>query len=315
MGPGVRPDDSGDQIMRPILSALQTKLDSGVTTLARCWKLTRRDGVVMGFTDHDRDLVVDGVSCRAGTGFVASEATSRFDLSVDGAEISGALADQSLSDADLAAGRYDAARIETWLVDWSEPALKVLTARGTLGEVRREGQAFTAELRGLADALSQESGRLYTAKCGADLGDLRCKVDLTSPALHGSGVVTALEGTSVFLASGLDGFADRLFTAGRLSWTSGANAGLAIEIKAHNFAGHARLTLWQAMPEPIAPGDGFAVTAGCDKSFATCRARFANTDNFRGFPQIPGNDFLLATPVQGAPGNDGLSLSPPGSSG
>ena len=295
--------------MRSIPSALQTKLDSGVTTLARCWKLVRRDGVVMGFTDHDRDLVVDGVTCRAGTGFAASEATSRFDLSVDGAEISGALADHSLSDADLAAGRYDAAQIETWLVDWSEPSLKVLTARGTLGEVRREGQAFTAELRGQADALSQESGRLYTAKCGADLGDARCKVDLTAPALRGSGVVTAVQGTSVFLASGLDGFADGLFTAGRLSWTSGANAGLAVEIKAHGFAaGQARLTLWQAMPEQVAPGDGFTVTAGCDKSFATCRARFANTDNFRGFPQIPGNDFLLATPTQGAPGNEGASL-------
>ena len=132
----------------------------------------------MGFTDHDRDLVIDGVTCRAGTGFTVSEATSRFDLSVDGAEISGALADDSLTDADLAAGRYDAAQVETWLVDWSDPSLKVLTARGTLGEVKREGQAFTAELRGLADLLSQESGRLYTAKCGADLGDARCTVDL-----------------------------------------------------------------------------------------------------------------------------------------
>jgi uncharacterized phage protein (TIGR02218 family) len=242
--------------MRPIPSALQTKLDSGVTTLARCWKLTRRDGVVMGFTDHDRDLVIDGVSCRAGTGFAASEATSRFDLSVDGAEISGALADQSLSDADLAAGRYDAAQIETWLVDWSEPSLKLLTARGTLGEVRREGQAFTAELRGLADQLSQESGRLYTAKWGADLGDARCKVDLTVPALRGSGVVVAVEGTSVFLASGLGAFADGLFTAGRLSWTSGANAGLAIEIKAHGFAGQARLTLWRRCPSRSARATG-----------------------------------------------------------
>src|SRR4051794_37281630 len=297
--------------MRPIPSALQAKLDSGVTTLARCWKLTRRDGVVMGFTDHDRDLMIDGVSCRAGTGFAASEAVSRFDLSVDGAEISGALADDSLTDADLAAGRYDAALVETWLVDWSEPSLKVLTARGTLGEVRREGQAFVAELRGLADLLSQESGRLYTARCGADLGDARCKVDLTNPALRGSGTVSGVEGTSIFVASGIDGFADGWFSLGRLIWTSGANNGLAIEIKQHRFAGHARLTLWQAMPETIAIGDAFTVTAGCDKSFATCRARFANTDNFRGFPQIPGNDFLLASPVQGAPGNNGLSLSPP----
>ncbi|WP_375411224.1 DUF2163 domain-containing protein [uncultured Bradyrhizobium sp.] len=298
--------------MRPIPSALQTKLDSGVTTLARCWKLTRRDGVVAGFTDHDGDLVVGGVTFRAGTGFSSSEAASRFDLSVDSAEISGALADDSLTDADLAAGRYDAAEVETWLVDWSDPSLSVLTARGTLGEVRREGRAFTAELRGLADLLSQESGRLYTARCGADLGDARCKVDLANPALRGAGAVTSVEGSSVLVASGLDGFADTLFYAGRLTWSSGANAGLSIEIKQHRLvAGDARLTLWQAMPEAVAIGDTFTVTAGCDKSFATCRARFANTDNFRGFPQIPGNDFLLASPVQGAPGNDGLSLSPP----
>jgi uncharacterized phage protein (TIGR02218 family) len=298
--------------MRPIPSALQTKLDSGVTTLARCWKLARRDGVVMGFTDHDSDLVMSGLTFRAGTGFTASEAAGRFGLAVDGAEISGALADESLTEADLAAGRYDAAQIETWLVDWSEPSLKVLTARGTLGEVRREGQAFVAELRGLADLLSQESGRLYTAKCGADLGDLRCKVDLTNPALRGTGAITVVEGTSIFVASGLDGFADALFSLGRLTWTGGANAGLAIEIKEHRLAaGHARLTLWQAMPEAIAAGDTFTVTAGCDKRFATCRARFANTDNFRGFPQIPGNDFLIASPTQGAPGNNGLSLSPP----
>jgi uncharacterized phage protein (TIGR02218 family) len=298
--------------MRPIPSALQTKLDSGVTTLARCWKVSRRDGVVMGFTDHDRDLVVGGVTFRAGTGFSSSEAVSRFDLSVDGAEISGALADDSLTDADLAAGRYDAAQVETWLVDWSDPSLNVLTARGTLGEVRREGQAFVAELRGLADLLSQESGRLYTARCGADLGDARCKIDLSNPALRGAGVVSAVEGTSIFVASGLDGFAGAWFSLGRLTWTSGANQGLAIEIKEHRLAaGHARLTLWQAMPEVVAIGDAFTVTAGCDKSFATCRARFANTDNFRGFPQIPGNDFLLASPVQGAPGNNGLSLAPP----
>jgi uncharacterized phage protein (TIGR02218 family) len=298
--------------MRSVPSALQAKLDSGVTTLARCWKVVRRDGVVTGFTDHDRDLVVDGVTCRAGTGFTASEATSRFDLSVDGAEISGALADQSLTDADLAAGRYDAAEIESWLVDWSEPALKLLTARATLGEVKREGHAFTAELRGPAAALSQESGRLYTLRCGADLGDTRCRFDLSNPAFHGSGTVASVEGTSVLAASGLAGFADGLFSAGRLSWIGGANSGLAVEVKLHRAGdGAVRLTLWQAMAEPIAVGDTFTVTAGCDKRFATCRDRFANTDNFRGFPHIPGNDFLLASPAQGAPGNDGLSLSPP----
>lgn len=289
--------------MRSIPAELQEKLDSGATTLARCWIVTRRDGVMLGFTDHDRELVIESITCRAGTGFAASEATSRFDLSVDGSEISGAFSDDTLTEADLAAGRYDAAEVVTWLVDWSDVSLKVLIARSTLGEVRREGQAFVAELRGLADALAQDSGRLYTARCAADLGDGKCRIDLTGSAFRGSGAVTAIEGTSIVAVSGLDGFADDWFGAGRVTWTGGANAGLAIEVKQHRIVGsEVRLSLWQAMPEPLAVGDSFVVTAGCDKSFSTCRARFANTDNFRGFPQIPGNDFVVSYPVPGAGG-------------
>jgi uncharacterized phage protein (TIGR02218 family) len=289
--------------VRSIPSALQAKLDSGATTLARCWIVTRRDGVVLGFTDHDCDLAVGGVACRAGTGFTASEATSRFGLSVDGSEISGAFSDDILTEADLAAGRYDAAGIATWLVDWSDVSVKILVARGTLGEVRREGQAFTAELRGLADALAQDSGRLYTARCGVDLGDGKCRVDLASSTFRRSGAVTALEGTSIVAVSGLNGFASGWFTAGRLAWTGGANADIAVEVKQHRvIAGEVRLSLWQAMAEPIAAGDSFTITAGCDKSFATCRDRFANTANFRGFPQIPGNDFVVSYPLPGAGG-------------
>ena len=189
----------GDQAMRTIPSpALQAKLDSGVTTLCRCWIVTRRDGVVQGFTDHDEDVVLGGVTCRAGTGLSGSEATEQLGLAVDGSEISGALADEELTDADLAAGRYDAAAIEVYLVDWSEPALGVLLAKGVLGEVRREGAAFTAELRSLAHRLAEDSGRLYTATCSADLGDARCTVDLTDAAFRGSGTVATLDGDVEF---------------------------------------------------------------------------------------------------------------------
>jgi len=295
--------------MRTIPSALQDKLNSGVTTLCRCWRVTRSDAVVQGFTDHDEDVLLDGLSCRAGTGLSGSEATARLGLAVDGAEISGALADDTLTEADLAAGRYDTAAIEVFLVDWSEPALFVLLGKGTFGEVRREGAAFVAELRGLADRLNQESGRRYGATCSADLGDARCTVDLTDSAYRGTGTIAQLRGTSSFFASGLDGFADGWFTAGRLEWTSGANAGLAVEVKSHRVAADGvALELWQAMPEPLVDGDGFTVTAGCDKRFDTCRDRFNNAVNFRGFPHIPGNDFVARYAVAGEPGNRGKSL-------
>jgi uncharacterized phage protein (TIGR02218 family) len=286
--------------VRSIPPALQAKLDSGVTTLARCWIITRRDGVTMGFTDHDTDLTVAGTLCHAGTGLIASEATARLGLQVDGSEIAGALANDSLAEADLAAGRYDAANIEVHLVDWSEPSLNLLLAKGVLGEVRREGKAFSAEFRSLAHRLNEESGRLYTATCSADLGDARCTIDLTNLAFHGSGTIAALAGASAFHAAGLGAFVDGWFTGGKLSFTSGANVGFAVEVKTHRVAlDGVLIELWQRAGEPIAPGDAFTVTAGCDKRFATCRDRFANAVNFRGFPHIPGNDFVISYPVPG----------------
>ena len=293
--------------MRTIPLTLQTKLDSGVTTLCRCWVIKRADGVRQGFTDHDEDIALGAVTCRAGSGLAGSEVTQKLGLAVDSSELSGALADDTLNESDLAVGIYDGATVEIWLVDWSEPVLRVLLARGTLGEVRREGQAFTAEVRGLSERLSQESGRLYTATCSADLGDGRCRIDLTNPACRGAGAVISPEATAAFTAGGLDGFEDGWFTAGKLTFTSGANKGLSVEVKSHRKAGAVRLVLWQAMAEPIVSGDTFLVTAGCDKRFETCRARFNNAVNSRGFPHIPGNDFVIGHPLPGEPGHNGAS--------
>jgi uncharacterized phage protein (TIGR02218 family) len=164
-------------------------------------------------------------------------------------------------------------------------------------------------LRGLSHRLAEERGRLFTATCAADLGDRRCGIDLDVAALRGSGTVTALVATSAFSASGLAGFADGWFTGGRLVFEGGANAGLSVEVKTHRLDGDiVTLTLWQAMPYPLAAGDPVSVTAGCDKRFATCVERFGNAINFRGFPHIPGNDFVVRYPAQGEPGNDGGSL-------
>ena len=296
--------------MRIIPSALQDKLDSGATTLCRCFILTRRDGVIQGFTDHDRDVLLNDVICRADTGFSGSEAVARLGLSVDGIEVSGALSDDSLNEDALAAGRYDAAQVDMYVVDWSEPSLHVLMSRGHIGEVRREGVAFAAELRGIADALNSETGRLYASTCAADLGDARCGIDLADPLYRGEGAVAVLNGVSTFAASGLSDFADGWFTGGRLLFTGGANAGDAIEVKRHRAAGDAVIVeLWQAMAWPIAPDDTFVVTAGCDKRFATCRERFDNVLNFRGFPHIPGNDFIMRYALDGEAGHDGESLT------
>lgn len=281
--------------MRDLSEPLAAALASGVTTLARCWRLTRRDGLRLGFTDHDEDLAFDGLTFRAASGMTASAAEASLGLGVDGLEVLGALDDDGLSDADLARGAYDGATVELFLVDWSAVSSRVLLFCGALGEVAREGRAFTAELRSLAHALNQPRGRIYQHACDASLGDGRCRVDLTLAGHRAEGAVDAVLGVRGFVAGALDG-RGAVFERGRLVWTSGANAGAAAEIRRQS-DGFAELA--EAPALPIAAGDGFTVTAGCDKSYETCRDRFGNALNFRGFPQMPGNDWLARPGRQG----------------
>jgi uncharacterized phage protein (TIGR02218 family) len=274
---------------------LTAHLASGATTLVWCWRLTRRDGVKLGFTDHDRDIAFDGTTFEAAAGFTASEIKDAVGLSVDNLEVESALSSGRLTEADLAAGLYDDARVEIFRVNWQAAEERMLVRSGSLGEVRRAGLAFAAEVRGLAHYLQQPKGRLFQFGCDADLGDQRCGVDLNQAQYRGIGTVDAASSARRFTATGLDTFADDWFTRGLLTFTSGANDGRAVEVKRHELRdGLVSLELWQEPGETPAPGDTFTVTAGCDKQLATCRAKFANVVNFRGFPHMPGNDFVTS---------------------
>ena len=297
--------------MKTLPAGLQAHLDTGATTLAWCWRLTRADGPVYGFTDHDHDLNFDGTTFEAASGFTGSDIRSSIGLSVDNLDVAGALRSGRLDEASLAGGLFDDARVEIWRVNWAATDQRVLMMSGSIGEVKRGETAFTAELRSLAHYLSQEKGRIYQYACDADLGDSRCTADTGAPANTGSGTVISAQSPYLFAASGLAAFAEGWFAGGTVTWMSGGNSGRRMEVKRHAPAtdGTARIELWRSMASPIAAGDAFTVTAGCDKTFATCKAKFASGINFRGFPHIPGNSYVLATPSPGDPANDGGSIA------
>lgn len=288
--------------MKTLPTGMQAHLDSGATTLCWCWKIARNDGATQGFTDHDNDLSFDGATYEAASGFTATEVQSLLDLAIDNLSVTGALSSATLNDADLAAGLYDNASIEIWRANWADTSQRVLMRKGNLGEVKRGKTAFTAEVRGLAHILNQPVGRAYGYGCDADLGDARCTIDLTNAAFRGEGTVASVTDARRFTVTGLDAFADGWFTSGKLTWASGANDGRAMEVKRH--AG-AAIELWQSMSEALALGDTFVIAAGCDKQFATCKAKFTNTINFRGFPYMPGNDAVLSYPTSAQPMNGG----------
>jgi len=281
--------------MRDIPEAFPAHLAGGVTTLCRCWSLRRPDGLALGFTDHDRDLAVAGLVHAARTGLEAAEAGAELGFAVSGGDVAGALSSLGLTEADIAGGLYDGAAVETWLVDWAHPETRLLLDVATIGEVRRDGDAFVAELRGLAHRLGAERGRTYRATCGADLGDARCRVDRA--AWTTAGRVTSVPEPATLAATLAGSFADGLFTGGRLTWMAGANAGLAADVRLQLGS---LIELWTLPPRPVAVGDGFSLTAGCDKRLATCRDRFANAVNFQGFPHMPGNDAVM----RAVPGSD-----------
>ncbi len=286
--------------MKLLPAGLADHLASGTTTLCWCWRLTRRDGLRMGFTDHDRDIAFDGTIFEAEAGFTASEIRDSIGLSVDNLEVESALSSSRLEEADILSGLYDDARVEIWRVNWQSPDQHVLMRSGSLGEVRRSGLAFTAEVRGLSHYLQQPTGRLYQYACDADVGDHRCTVALASPTLTGTGMVDTLKSRRAFGASGLSIFQPDWFTRGLLTFTSGANAGKSFEVKRHVAGSTAAIIeLWQEPHSSIGSGDDFTITAGCDKQLSTCAAKFENTANFRGFPHMPGNDFVTAVAKAG----------------
>ena len=290
--------------MRSLPAGLQTHLESGTTTLCWCW-LLQTSSETLGFTDHDDDVVFGGVTFEAATGFTGSEIESSAGFSVDNLDVAGALRSDRLTAAKLQAGAYDNATVEIWLVNWQDVAQRLLVRKGTLGETSHGGVGFTAEIRGLAQALDQPQGRIFGHACDAVLGDGRCGFAVTP----GTGTVATADDARRFTATGLGAFADGWFTRGRVRFTSGLNAGRAMEVKSHGKAGGiVTIELWQPLAAAIAGGDAFTATPGCDKQFATCQTKFNNATRFRGFPHMPGNDFVTSYPNRGD-GNIGQAIS------
>ena len=286
---------------------LLTHLATGTTTTCRAWAVTRSDGVTLGFTDHDRDLTFDGISFRADTGLSAQAIEQSTGLSVDNTEAIGTLTDTAITEADIIAGRYDGAEVRFWIVNWADTSERLLRFRGSIGEMRRNGPEFRAELRGLAEALNQPQGRVFQRACAATLGDAACGVDLNTPAFRIETPAYAVKRNRVFWTDPLPQ-AERWFEKGRLTVMSGAATGLSGLIKANRIDGPRHLIeLWQPLGAEVAAGDLIRLEAGCDKRMATCQAKFDNLLNFRGFPDIPGEDWLVSTPRRSG-SNDGGSL-------
>lgn len=278
---------------------LQAHLEGGLTTLCRAWAIERVDGTTYGFTDHDRDLGFDGLEFRADTGLSAMALQQGTGLSVDNSEAVGALSDAAITEADILAGRFDDADVRAWLVNWQDVAQRHLLFRGTIGEMRRVDGAFQAELRGLSEALNRPFGRVYQTPCTAVLGDGACGFDVATPGYVWQGPVLSVDGSSTVTVDTDGAFSPDWFRRGRLDVQSGAAAGLWGAIKRDTPVEAGRqVELWEPLRAQVAVGDVIRLTAGCDKRVETCRFKFDNLLNYRGFPDVPEDDWLMVHPAR-----------------
>lgn len=280
--------------------SLTAHLARDCTTVCHAWRLTRRDGQVSGYTDHDLALTFDGTVFEPQSGFTRSEAQASLGFAVDAVEVEGALSSSGLVAEEIAAGLLDDATVETFLVNWRNPADFAPIRKATIGKITLSDGRFVAEQKSRMHGLDQPHARYLTRACDAELGDPHCGFDLGQAGFAAAGAVVERVAPDAFRVSGIGSAAAGFFSHGVLTWTSGAPNGRQQRVADHRLRdGEATLFLLPAAGAEPQPGDAFAVVAGCDKSFTACKAKFANARNFRGFPHLPGNDAAYAYVTDG----------------
>jgi len=280
---------------------LTAHLATGETTLCYCWVIERLDGRIFGFTDHDADVTVNGVTCLSSTGITTTKIVQSLGLAVDNLEISGVIDGEELTTLDIESGLFDSASVQLYLVNWADETQYDMRANGTFGSVSEtEGEAFATEFRSQSHILGQPEGRVFQRSCDTKLGSVECGVDTSDPAFSMTGTITSHDGHTVVVV-GADGYTDDWFTLGTFTDANGGKHG----IKTHVGT---TLTLWQEPVVTFDVGSSVDVVAGCKQHPDDCKDKFDNIINFQGFPLMPGNDRLTDYPVRGQDDYDGGSL-------
>jgi uncharacterized phage protein (TIGR02218 family) len=290
--------------MKIVPPTLAAKFEQGVTTLAQAWRLTRKDGLVVALTQHDRDLLFDSTVFQAAAPFLPRDLDGELSLAPDRTALSGALETEVITEIDLTLGRWTGAKVDAFLVDWTNTSDALALWQGYIGSVTWQGQAFEFDIEGPEAALAGEIGRVYARTCDARLGDGRCKVDMTQAGRRLSAAVTSVPTDRDVLIASPAGMAVDAFINGRVAFTSGVTMGWSSDIASITVqSGQWRIELARAFAVKPAIGDSVSLEMGCDKTFVTCKDRFANALNFRGQPNMPGDDVAFGGPD--ARGNHG----------
>lgn len=277
-------------------AALQADLDSGSSSVVNCFLVRHAvsAAVLLAVTEHDEDLVVDGVTYKANGAMSASAARAELGGAVSSIDVEGAFSDDGLDASDLKAGVYDGAEVFRYVVYWKDPTIFWLHSRYYIGAVTHTGEhgLFEATLDGLETKLQSRKSRSVSSYCPLDLGEPACGADLTLATRRNDTTITDLSDDRLVVKLASFGAVPTIgMRYGRCEILSGVLAGLRLDVASATSDG--RLVLFTPVPTKVEIGAYVRITVGCDKLFSTCVSTFGRARFFQGFPDVPTADSVI----------------------
>ncbi len=188
--------------MRPMSMAMKDHIAGDVTTLCTCWRATLRNGTIIGFTDHTRNITFGGQLYKASSGYTPTSIESSCMLNVDNLEVEGIINGVDVTEGDLLAGLWDEAKVLIFWLNWNDLTMGAAHMKsGTVGQIVIKDTSFVAEVRGLTQAYATVIGDLTSSLCRARFGDARCGVDLAAYTFTAS--VDSVDGNRVISSASL----------------------------------------------------------------------------------------------------------------
>ena len=290
----------------------QNMVNSQLLFYTTLWKIVRKDGFTLRFTDSPIEIIsdVDGEPqlYSPSGGFNASALSQKHDLKSNNRELKGHFDDDKISEADIRNGLYRDAEVYEYLIDSRFPNSGSLFGnKYYVGNIVFETgtKVWEWQVEGVTKFLKQKVGERFSRNCRYRFGNTRCTVDLdndngvfngaTLPIKSTASVTTVDNPRQIFKALSINSqYPDFAFQYGTVVWRSGSNNGATYDIARYN-AFDRTITLSETVPYDIQVGDAFFIHTGCSKSTTSCK-QYNNILNFGGYPFIPGGDNAIRTP-------------------
>lgn len=259
-----------------------------VTTLCPIWKITATDNTLAAYAAHTRSLTFESVVYSPAP-VEPTRLSQRIGLEPNSVELFGVF-DSIITEPDVQGGRWKNASIQYEWVNYLDLTMgSVGKIKGKAGEISIENGTYRLELRSLAELMQQEIGELTSPidrnRRPEDLG-----VSMT--AFTHARTVTAVDDRMNFTVNGT-AQANDYFAYGRAEFTSGANAGLKMEVKAN--VGNA-IELQLPMRSAIVIGDNVTLIAGYDGTREQARDKFSAAAAVNSEPDLPGIRGIIVYP-------------------